>query len=159
MWKNGTRLNNKIIMKNIELTLMIWLGELVDKYNNIIDENGVIIKYTIQKDGYCRSATGKIVDETGKAMIQLEDGTYIVDEEVIPELEWHYDENGEIVINADFLEKYPDAKSWIAKDGTYTPGVSVKTETNETEKQELQENKSLWRKFTDKVGLTNAEEY
>lgn len=134
-------------------------GELVDKYNNIIDENGVIIKYTIQKDGYCRSATGKIVDETGKAMIQLEDGTYVVDEEVIPELEWHYDENGEIVINADFLEKYPDAKSWIAKDGTYTPGVSVKTETNETEKQELQENKSLWRKFTDKVGLTNAEEY
>lgn len=134
-------------------------GELIDKYGNIIDENGVIIKYTIQKDGYCRSSSGKIVDETGKAMIEQEDGTYVVDKEEIPELEWHYDENGEVVINADYLEKYPDAKSWIDETGSYTPGVSIKKETNESEKIEVQENKSLLRKFTDKIGLTNKEDY
>lgn len=134
-------------------------GELVDKYGNIIDENGVIIKYTVQKDGYCRSSTGKIVDETGKAMIEQKDGTYIIDEEQIPELEWHYDENGEVVVDADYLDKYPDAKSWITKDGEYEQGVSVKSETNETEKEEVQENKSLFRKITDKIGITDSSEY
>ena len=134
-------------------------GELVDKYNNIIDENGVIIQYTMQKDGYYRSATGKIVDETGKAMIQQEDGTYIKDVEEIPPLEWHYDENGQPVINADYLEKYPDARSWIDKEGNITYGVTVKEETNETEKQEIQENKSIFRKLTDKLGWTDKESY
>ncbi len=134
-------------------------GELVDKYGNIIDENGIIIQYTIQKDGYYRSATGKIVDETGKAMIQNEDGSYSKDIEEIPPLQWHYDENGEVVIDADYLEKYPDARSWIDEEGNLTLGVSAKENTNESEKQEVQENKSIFRKLTDKIGITNSEDY
>ncbi len=135
-------------------------GELVDKYNNIIDENGVIIQYTMQKDGYYRSGNGKVVDETGKAMIPQEDGTYIKDVEEIPPLEWHYDENGEKVVNADYLEKYPDARSWIDdKTGMMTPGVSVKQNTNESEKQEVQENKNIFRKLTDKLGWTDKDQY
>ena len=110
-------------------------GELVDRYNNIIDENGVIIKYTQQSDGYYRSSKGVIVDETGKAMIRQEDGTYIKDVEEIPSLEWHYDENGNIVINQDYLDKYPDAASWIDKDtGKITKGQYVDT-TNADEKE------------------------
>lgn len=91
-------------------------GELVDKYNNIVDENGIIIQYTQQKDGYYRSANGTVVDSTGKAMIRQDDGSYIIDEEIIPELEWHYDENGTVIINPDYLEKYPDAASWVANE-------------------------------------------
>lgn len=110
-------------------------GELIDKYGNIVDENGVIIKYVIQSDGYCRSSNGKIVDETGKAMIRQEDGTYKKDEEQIPDIQWHYDENGNVIINADYLEKYPDAKSWLKEDGSYIKG-SYNSNTNSEEIEE-----------------------
>ena len=111
------------------------MGELVDKYGNIIDENGVIIKYTQQADGYYRSGNGTIIDETGKRMIKQEDGTYIKDVEEIPDLEWHYDEEGNVVIDADYLEKYPDAASWIGSDGKVTKGSYVPT-TNGDEIEE-----------------------
>lgn len=111
------------------------IGELVDKYGNIIDENGIIIKYTMQTDGYYRSSNGTIVDDTGKAMIRQEDGSYIKDKEKIPDIEWHYDENGKIVINADYLEKYPDAKSWIKEDGSYIKGKSNLSNIDEDSKK------------------------
>lgn len=110
-------------------------GELVDKYGNLIDENGVIIQYTQQPDGYYRSSKGIVVDATGKAMIKQEDGTYIIDEEKIPNLEWHYDENGEVVINQDYLDKYPDAASWIGKDGTITKGSYAESVVDKDKKK------------------------
>jgi hypothetical protein len=62
-------------------------------------------------------------------MIRQEDGTYIKDVEKIPDLEWHYDENGKVVINQDYLDKYPDAASWIGKDGTITKGSYYENST------------------------------
>lgn len=106
-------------------------GELIDKYGNVIDENGVIITYKKQSDGYYRNSFGTIVDETGKPMKRKEDGTYVKDEEEIPDIKWHYDENGEVVIDADYLEKYPDAESWLKEDGTYIKGKSNITEHND----------------------------
>ena len=127
-------------------------GELVDRYGNIVDENGKIIQYTKQPDGYYRSANGTIVDKTGKAMIQLENGTYVEDVEEIPELEWHYDENGKIIINADYLAKYPDAASWIDfNTGKVTKGEYVEENPGEAEQIEIQADKTTLDKFIDFV--------
>lgn len=86
-------------------------GQLIDRYNNIIDENGNIIEYTIGSDGFYKDSKGNYVNEDGVKLVQDEDGnwidpTIIEDEDPIP---GHYDENGEFIVDAEYLETHPDA--------------------------------------------------
>ena len=86
----------------------------IDKYNNIIDEKGNVIKYIQNKDGNYYNSKGQLVDSDGTVLVRNEIGDYVRPEVLIEEqggiqITGHYDEYGNFIIDKDVLEKYPDA--------------------------------------------------
>ena len=89
-------------------------GELIDRYNNVINEKGNIIRYVMGSDGLYRNSFGRVVNEHGQELVQDEEGNWVLPKE--PEREpirGYYDENGEFIIDPEYLEKYPDAYDYL----------------------------------------------
>jgi hypothetical protein len=89
-------------------------GEYIDKYNNIIDIQGNILKYVPDSEGYYHNSNGQYVDSDGTLLVRNDIGDWVRPEVLIEEqggikITGHYDEFGNFIIDADILEKYPDA--------------------------------------------------
>ena len=108
--KDGERVNRYMQQVNIHGHAINDKGELIDRYNNVIDENGNIIKYVLGKDGFYRNSNGVYVNAVGTPLVQNEEGEWIdPDIEIDEPITGHYDENGNFIIDADYLERHPNA--------------------------------------------------
>lgn len=108
--KNGERVNRYMQQVNIHGHAINEKGELIDRYNNVIDENGNIIRYVLGKDGFYRNSKGVYVNAVGTPLVQNEEGEWIdPDIEIDEPITGHYDENGNFIIDADYLERHPNA--------------------------------------------------
>ena len=124
MLKDGTLVNDKGVKINRYFQTIDEngkainsSGEFIDRYNNVIDENGNIIRYVPDADGYYRNSKGYYVNANGTLLKQDEEGNWIdPDIEIDEPITGHYDENGEFIIDADYLKRHPDAYDKLEKE-------------------------------------------